>query len=48
MGPVNLNIPYFNLLLFVTFVLKHSVDGKNMRKTDVRIHVKLGLQEIGC
>ena len=45
---MNLDIPYFNLLLLVAFVLKHNVDEKNMRNTDVRIHVKLELQEIGC
>ena len=43
MGPVNLEITYFNLLLLVAFVLK-----RNMRNIDVRIHVKLELHEIGC
>ena len=48
MGAVNLDIPHFSLLLLVAFVLKHNVDEKNMRNIDVRIHVKLELQEIGC
>ena len=48
MGSVNLDIPYFSLLYLVTFVLKHNVDEKNMRNIDVRIHVKLELQEVGC
>ena len=43
MGPVNLEITYFNLLLLVAFVLK-----RNVRNIDVRIRVKLELQEIGC
>ena len=47
-GSVNLDIPYFGLLYLVTFVLKHNVDEKNMRNIDVRIHVKLELQELGC
>ena len=38
---VNLDIPYFSLLLLVAFLLEHNVDEKNMRNTDVRIHVKL-------
>ena len=38
---MNLNIPYFNLLLLVAFVLKYNADEKNMRNIDVRIHVKL-------
>ena len=45
---MNLDVPYFSLLLLVAFVLKHNVDEKNMRNIDVRIHVKLELQEIGC
>ena len=45
---MNLDIPYFSLLLLVAFVLKHDVDEKNVRKNDVRTHVKLKLQEIGC
>ena len=45
MGAVNLDIPYFSLLLLVAFVLKHNVDEKNMRNIDVRIHVKL---EVNC
>ena len=48
MGPANLDVPGFSLLLLVAFVLKHNVDEKNMRNIDVRIHVKLELQEIGC
>ena len=45
---MNLDIPYFSLLLLVAFALKHDVDEKNVRKIDVRTHVKLKLQEIGC
>ena len=45
--PANLDIPYFNLLLLVAFVLKYNIDEKNVRNTDVRIHVKLELQ-VGC
>ena len=26
MGPVNLDVPYFSLLLLVAFVLKHNLD----------------------
>ena len=48
MGVVALDIPYFSFVLFVDFVLKHNVDEKNMRNIDVRIHVKLELQEVGC
>ena len=36
-GPVNLDVPYFSLLLLVAFVLKHNVDEKIMRNIDVRI-----------
>ena len=45
---MNLVIPYFSLLLLVAFVLKHNVDEKYIRNIDVRTHVKLELQEIGC
>ena len=48
MGAVNLDIPYLSLLLLIAFVLAHNVDDENMRNIDVRIHVKLELQEIGC
>ena len=37
MGPVNLDVPYFSLLLLVAFVLKHNVNEKNKRNIDVRI-----------
>ena len=45
---MNLDIPYFNLLLLIAFILTHNVDEKSMRNIDIRIHVKLELQEIGC
>ena len=48
MGPANLDVPGFSLLLLVAFVLKHNVDEKNMRNIDVKMHLKLELQEIGC
>ena len=48
MEAANLGIPDFSLLFLVALVLKHNVDGKNMQNIDVRIHVKLELQEIGC
>ena len=38
---MNLDIPYFSLLLLVAILLKHNVDEKNMGNIDVRIHVKL-------
>ena len=38
---MNLDIPYFSLLLLVAILLKHNVDEKNMRNIDVSIHVKL-------
>ena len=38
---MNLDTPYFSLLLLVAILLKHNVDEKNMRNIDVRIHVKL-------
>ena len=38
---MNLDIPYFRLLLFAAFLLEHNLDEKNMRNIDVRIHVKL-------
>ena len=38
---MNLDMPYFSLLLLVAILLKHNVDEKNMRNIDVRIHVKL-------
>ena len=47
-GTVNIDIPYFSLVLLVAFVLTHNVDEKNMQNTDVSIQVKLELQEIGC
>ena len=34
---MNLDLPYFSLLLLVAFVLKHNVDEKIMRNIDVRI-----------
>ena len=37
MGPANLDVPGFSLLLRVAFVLKHNVDEKIMRNIDVRI-----------
>ena len=42
---MNLDIPYFSLLLLAAFVLKHNIDEK---KSEKKIHVKLELQEIGC
>ena len=48
LGNVNLDIPYFSLLFFAAFLLKHSVDEKNLQNIDFRIHLKLELQEIGC
>ena len=48
MGCVNLDILYFSLPFLVVFVLKHNVDENNMRNINVRIHVKVKLQEIGC
>ena len=45
---MNLDIPYFNLILLVAFVPKHNVDEKNMQNIDARTHVKLELQERGC
>ena len=45
---MNLDVPYFSLLLHVAFVLTHNADEKNMQNIDVRIHVKLELQEIKC
>ena len=47
-GAVNLDILYFSLPFLVVFVLKHNVDENNMRNINVRIHVKVKLQEIGC
>ena len=38
----------FWFTFFAAFVLKHSVDEKNIQNIDFRIHVKLELQEIGC
>ena len=42
---MNLDIACFSLLLLVAFVLKHNADEKIC--IDVRIHVKLQLQETG-
>ena len=39
--PVNRDISYFSLIL-----LRHNVDEKNLRKTDAKIDVNQGLQEI--
>ena len=47
-GPVNLEIPYCSLFPLVAFVLSHDVVAKIIRNVDVRIHVKLELQEIAC
>ena len=44
MWVVNLDIPYFRLLLFAAFLLEHNLDEKNMRNIDVRIHVKLEMK----
>ena len=41
--PVNRDISYFSLIL-----LRHNVDEKNLRKTDAKIDVNQGLQEIWC
>ena len=32
MGPVNLDVPYFSLLLLVAFVIKNNVDEKRYAK----------------
>ena len=48
MGAENLDILYFSLLFLLVFVLKHNVDENNVRNINVRIHVKVKLQEIGC
>ena len=45
---MNLEIPYCSLLPLVAFVLSHDVVAKIIRNVDVRIHVKLELQEIAC
>ena len=42
LGPVNLDMPYFSLLLLEAFVLL------NLQNIDGRIHLKLELQEIEC
>ena len=44
----DISIPYFCFLVLVAFALKHNVDENNTRNIDVRIHIKLELQEIGC
>ena len=38
---MNLDILYFSLPFLVDFVLKHNVDEKNMRNTNVRIYVNI-------
>ena len=42
LGPVNLDMPYFSLLLLEAFALL------NLQNIDGRIHLKLELQEIEC
>ena len=38
---MNLDIPYFSLLLLVALLPEHNVDEKSMQDIDVRILVKL-------
>ena len=38
---MNLDIPYFSLLLLVALLPEHNVDEKSMQNIDVRILVKL-------
>ena len=45
---MNLDILYFSLPFLVVFVLKYNVDEKNMQNINIRIHVKVELQVIGC
>ena len=33
MGPVNINVPYFSLLLLVAFELKHNANEKKYAKS---------------
>ena len=40
-GGVNLDIPYFSLLLLVAFLLEHNAHEKSMQNIDIRIDVKL-------
>ena len=41
---MNLDIPYFSLLLLVVFLLERNVDKKSKRIIDVRIPVKLEMK----
>ena len=41
MGVVNLDIPYYSLLLLVAFLLEHNAHEKSMQNIDIRIDVKL-------
>ena len=45
---MNLDILYFSLRFLLVLVLEHNVDENNMRNINVRIHIKVELQEIGC
>ena len=36
MRVVNLDIPYFNLILLLAFLLEHNVDEKNMRNIELK------------
>ena len=41
---MNLDIPYFSLLLLVVFLLERNVDKKSKRIIDARIPVKLEMK----
>ena len=44
---MNLDITYFTLLLLLALVLRRNLNEKKIGNIDVRLHVKLELQEKG-
>ena len=46
-GALNLDITYFTLLLLLALELRRNLDEKKIGNIDVRLHVKLELQETG-
>ena len=40
---MNLDIPYFSLLLLAALLLEHNVDQKNMRNIEVKASIEISL-----
>ena len=42
---MNLDIPYFSLLLLVAFLLEYNVDEKNMQNIEAKASIKISLYQ---